>query len=189
MKKTTKFMTPILAAGMVFGFSSLSPSAESVTTIEEGDTLWSIAQNHHMTTEELMNINHNLNPNSLPIGTEILLERVDDDNSDEEKVTHTVQPGNTLWNIANIYDGVTVEHLINENSVIDPYALSIGSELTILSSDGSGNSVTHTVQPGNTLWNIASVYNGVTVNDLREANPNVDPLALPIGSTLTIPTS
>ncbi|GAE28494.1 hypothetical protein JCM9140_4738 [Halalkalibacter wakoensis JCM 9140] len=59
MRKTTMFITPVIAAGMVLGVSNLSPKAESVTTMEDGDTLWSIAAEHEeVSVDDLLNINH-----------------------------------------------------------------------------------------------------------------------------------
>ncbi|GAE28493.1 peptidoglycan-binding LysM [Halalkalibacter wakoensis JCM 9140] len=115
------------------------------------------------------------------------------DDASSETVTHTVQPGNTLWSIANAYDGVNIEQLIERNQGLDPYALPVGAELTIVENNNSGSTseenITHTVQPGNTLWNIASVYDGVSVQDLLDANPEVDEHSIPVGSTIYIPIS
>ncbi|WP_099600890.1 LysM domain-containing protein [Pseudomonas sp. 2995-1] len=54
-------------------------------------------------------------------------------------------------------------------------------------SNGDVDVVYHTVQPGNTFYNIAAVYDGVSVDDIFEANPNIDPYFLREGSQVTIP--
>ncbi|MRH43928.1 LysM peptidoglycan-binding domain-containing protein, partial [Aquibacillus halophilus] len=65
------------------------------------------------------------------------------------------------------------------------------SEVTVVGNTGDSGSdadvVYHTVQPGNTFNEIASVYDGVTVDELIEANPNVDIYSLNIGSQVAIP--
>uniref|UniRef100_A0A1S2M5X6 LysM domain-containing protein n=1 Tax=Anaerobacillus isosaccharinicus TaxID=1532552 RepID=A0A1S2M5X6_9BACI len=100
-----------------------------------------------------------------------------------------MQPGNTLTNIAAVYDGVTVDDLFRLNPGIDPYSLTVGSEIVVVdyNSEFGEDYLYHTVQPGNTFNEIASVYDGVTVDDLLEANPNEDPYELTIGSRIVIP--
>lgn len=187
MRKTSAIVAPALAFGLVLGATSLSANAETVT-IEEGDTFYGIAQEQEgITANKLQELNSNLNPYALPIGTEIQLSAVD---SSGDTVTHVIQPGNTLFGIASVYDGVTVDDLYDLNEGLDPYNLTIGSELTVVereNSTGEGNVVNHTVQPGNTLNEIASVYDYVTVDDIKAANPDVDPYSLSIGSQIVIP--
>ncbi|MFE8700620.1 LysM domain-containing protein [Cytobacillus sp. FJAT-54145] len=189
MKKATKLLAPTLALGMVFGASSFSANAETVT-IESGDTLWGIAQEHNVTVDELMSMNSDLDPRAIPAGTEIQISE-SKNNDNENVVRHVIQPGNTLNDIAAIYEGVSVDDLYALNPDIDPYALVVGDEIVVVDytreSTNDPNVVYHTVQPGNTFYNIASVYDGVTVNDLIEANPNVDIYSLTIGSEIVIP--
>ncbi|WP_226668867.1 LysM peptidoglycan-binding domain-containing protein [Metabacillus litoralis] len=201
MKKTSKVLVPTLALGMAFGASGLSASA-ATETIESGDTLWGIAQENDVSVEELMKYNSHLDPHALPIGTEVELDSNHSNTNsghNGDMVTHTVQPGNTLYEIAQTYDGVSVNDLYDLNEGIDPYNLMIGSEVNVMmdehsnsdnnsnDSDNENNVEYHTVQPGNTFYGIASVYDGVTVDEIMEANPNVDPTELTIGSQITIP--
>lgn len=196
MKKTSKVLVPTLALGMAFGASGLSASA-ATETVESGDTLWGIAQENNVSVDQLMDYNSNLDPYAIPIGTEVQLDPTNQSDSEQngDMVTHTVQPGNTLYEIAQTYDGVSVDDLHQMNEGIDPYNLTIGSEVTVVgeSSNSNNNSnehanyVHHTVQPGNTFSEIASVYDGVTVDEIMDANPNVDPRALTIGSQIAIP--
>ena len=44
----------------------------------------------------------------------------------------------------------------------------------------------YTVKKGDTMWAIAQDY-GISLADLRAANPDVDPRAMPIGTVLIIP--
>lgn len=184
MKKSKKILAPVVALGMVVGATSFS--AHSTVSVEPGDTLWGIAQKHDdLSVNQLIELNSELDPQAIPVGTEINLEA-----NKTNVVTHTVQQGNTLNEIADTYDGVSLADLYALNEGIDPYDLTIGSEVIVV--DNNNNStvadvVFHTVQPGNTYYNISSVYDGVTVDDLIKANPNEDMYSLTIGSKIAIP--
>ncbi|WP_026674800.1 LysM peptidoglycan-binding domain-containing protein [Alkalihalobacterium bogoriense] len=191
MRKFSKILVPTLAIAMVFGGTSLSVKAET-KTVEQGDTLWEIAEAQDVSVEELKALNPSLHPLAIPIGTEVQLGTTTENSNN---VTHVVQPGNTLWSISQLYDGVSVDHLLNVNSSIDPYHLPIGSEVTVVErtepsngNDGTNeNVVYHTIQPGNTFTEIASVYDYVSVDDLLEANETLDPYSLTVGATVAIP--
>ncbi|TMW71524.1 LysM peptidoglycan-binding domain-containing protein [Alteribacter natronophilus] len=102
--------------------------------VQEGETFYSIAQQYDdVTAEELNNINHGIDPYNIPVGTEILLERIGDseDSSDVNAATHTVQEGETFYSIAQQYDSVTAEELNNINHGIDPYNIQIGTEILL----------------------------------------------------------
>lgn len=45
---------------------------------------------------------------------------------------------------------------------------------------------THTIQEGDTLWSIAKGINGLTVDDLLKANPDVEPTKLRIGQKIKL---
>ncbi|MBU9713028.1 LysM peptidoglycan-binding domain-containing protein [Evansella tamaricis] len=187
MKKTTKIIAPVVGLGLLVGTSSIS--AQSSVTVESGDTFWGIAQDYdELSTEEIVEAN-NYDPLEIPVGAEIIIPVNGEDSFDGETVTHVIQPGNTLSSIASVHDGVTVDDLLELNPGIDPYSLTIGSELAVVSYDREEGEdyLYHTVQPGNTFFEIASVYDGVSVEDLQDANPNVDPYELTIGSQLVIP--
>ncbi|WP_081988409.1 LysM domain-containing protein [Halobacillus sp. BBL2006] len=44
----------------------------------------------------------------------------------------------------------------------------------------------HTVKPGSTLYNIANLHKGVSVEDLLELNPNIDPFNLRVGQEIRV---
>ena len=190
MRKISKILVPTLALGLIIGGSSISANTHT-TEVEAGDTFWSIANEHGVSVEELLELNSDLDPRAIPIGTQV---KVSEQNGEQtgDRITHTVQPGNTLWQIAQTYDGVTVADLYELNEGIDPYQLVVGSKVTVVANEehttDRDDVVYHTVQPGNTLYGIARVYDGVTVNDLLEANPDIDVYAIPVGSSIAIPT-
>lgn len=117
--------------------------------------------------------------------------------------THIVQEGETLWAIA-AHHGVSVETLVSANGLLSPDLLHPGQRLIIpadremQSLSGSAappgavvpavSSVTHIVQPGDTLLAIAARYK-VSVEAIVAANNIQDPDALRIGRRLAIPTA
>ncbi|MBB6454461.1 LysM repeat protein [Salirhabdus euzebyi] len=194
MKNNSKILATTVTVGLILGITGFSASA-ATETVDEGETLWGIAQEYDdLTTDELIELNSDLDPTAIPVGTEIMLDANNTNNNSEDMVTHTVQPGNTLLEIASVYDGVTLEDIYTLNEGIDPYNLTIGSEVVVVDYTGESNNsstgdqlVYHTVQPGNTFNKIAAVYDNVTVDELIEANPNVNMYSLEIGSEIAIP--
>ena len=98
---------------------------------------------------------------------------------------YTVQRGDSLWTIANRF-GVTVNDLVETNN-LSSNTLQIGQVLRIptKTTPPNENTITYTVQRGDSLWSIANKY-GVTVNIIRELN-NLTTDTLQIGQQLLIP--
>ena len=194
MRKASKLLGSTVALGLVFGATSLSAHA-ATEKIESGETLWEIAKKHeNVSVEDIMSLNEGLNPNAIPIGTEITLpsgENSSENTSDHNMTTHTIQAGDTLYSIAHMYDGVNVDDLYKLNDELDPYHLMIGSDIVVKSSETSDDStqqyVYHTVQPGNTFYEIANVYDGVSIDELIKANPDVDMHSLQVGTEIAVP--
>ncbi|CDA62626.1 peptidase M23 family [Clostridium sp. CAG:169] len=122
--------------------------------------------------------------------------------------THTVREGDSLWDIALEYD-VTVDQLLQLNPEVSKSML-VGQTLIISqasdssdsqesssspaedapaeeapSEEESSSSRTHTVQDGDSLWDIATQYD-VSVEQLQQLNPEVSKSML-VGETLMIP--
>lgn len=77
---------------------------------------------------------------------------------------YVIQSGDNIESIANKF-GVSVERLISDNGLINPYSLVVGQTLVILYPDK-----TYTVKPGDTLAAIAD-SNGISVMQLIRNNP------------------
>jgi membrane-bound lytic murein transglycosylase D len=86
--------------------------------VESGETLYSIAQQYHVTVQDLMKWNH-LNSDDIQIGQQLLV------TSPEQKTTgaqessaekHMVKRGETLFSIAKDY-GVSVDQLKSWNDL------------------------------------------------------------------------
>jgi membrane-bound lytic murein transglycosylase D len=87
--------------------------------------------------------------------------------------THKVRSGENLGLIANKY-GCTVSQLRSWNNLrsntIHPGQNLIVSQSALASNDKNIKYIYHTVRSGDTLWDIAKMYDGVTVNQIKELN-------------------
>jgi len=96
-------------------------------------------------------------------------------------LTHIVQSGETLWDIAKAY-GTDVNTIAQLNNMGNVHRLSVGQQLSILTVVG----VLHTVEQGETLWDIARMYN-VGQEKIVEANELANPNSVQVGQQLIIP--
>lgn len=93
---------------------------------------------------------------------------------------HVVQPGETIFQIAQTYS-VSVEQLIESNEIQNPNRLVVGQTI-VIPIWGSY----HWVQPGETIFSISRRYN-VPVERLLEINQISSPEEVPVGLRLYIP--
>ena len=108
--------------------------------------------------------------------------------SNSETISYTVQTGDSLWSIAQMYS-TTVDALMQTNK-LSSTALNIGDTLTI-SAPESTNSANadfplYTVETGDTLWELSRRFDS-TVDLISSANCLNGSTALRIGAQLRIP--
>ena len=158
------------------------PESGNYYVVQNGDSLWKIANKYGITVNELKSLN-GLTSNNLTVGQ--ILEVPG--SSSSASGTYTVKSGDSLWKIANEY-GLTVAELKSLNGLTSDN-LSIGQVLKVSNSSGSSNSSgnTYTVKSGDSLWKIANQY-GITVNELKSLNDLTSDI-LSIGQVLQIPSS
>lgn len=158
------------------------PESGNYYVVQNGDSLWKIANKYGITVNELKSLN-GLTSNNLTVGQ--ILEVPG--SSSSASGTYTVKSGDSLWKIANEY-GLTVAELKSLNGLTSDN-LSIGQVLKVSNSSGSSNSSgnTYTVKSGDSLWKIANQY-GITVNELKSLNDLTSDI-LSIGQVLKIPSS
>lgn len=99
-----------------------------------------------------------------------------------------IQPGDTLYHLSQRYH-TTVSAIMSANPFVDPYHLRIGERLCIplqpiYPACPEGNY--YTIRAGDTLANVAGFFN-ISLDDLIEANPGIDPYRLQIGQIICIP--
>ncbi len=99
-------------------------------------------------------------------------------------IRYVVQPGDSLWLIAQKYN-TTVNAIKNLNGLTSDI-LSVGQVLQIPASQNT-STISYTVQPGDSLWLIAQKYN-TTVDDIKQLNGLTGNL-INVGQVLKIPAS
>lgn len=156
-----------------------TPPATTTYVVQEGDTLYSIAKRHGMSVEALMAAN-GLTSSDIWVGQTL---RIGQSAPPEGGGYYTVVPGDTLYSIARRH-GTTVEAIQRANHLTgtDIY---VGQRLLIGPASAPGQTLTHTVVRGDTLYSIARRY-GTTVELIMQANhlPNTN---IYVGQLLHIP--
>lgn len=142
--------------------------------IKRGDTLSDLAIEYGTTVDRLVELNNIANPNLIFAGNTLLVPIND---GKKQTVTYTVKRGDTLSGIAKKY-GVSVQQLINANNIKNPNLIYVGQILTIPmeSNIHDMNHILYTVRRGNSLYQIARMYNTsiaqiVRLNRIK--NPNL----------------
>lgn len=98
---------------------------------------------------------------------------------------HVVQRGETLFTIAQAY-GTTVDYLVDVNGIVDAGSILVGQRLLIPTSpEPTPATISHTVQPGETLGGIANRYS-VDVATLMQLNHLTNANQLYAGQELLI---
>ncbi|HET8701687.1 MAG TPA: LysM peptidoglycan-binding domain-containing protein [Nitrococcus sp.] len=159
--------------------------------VARGDTLNEIARHYHTTPAVLKTIN-GLQSNVIHTGNHLIIPLTshlaavaalspNQHGTASVKTTYIVQPGDSLWGIARAHQN-TVARLCRWNQIAPDAALHAGQKLTLWQARPTGSvdlaslqssmriqSIRYTVQPGDSLYQIAQRFN-VTVSDLRRWN-------------------
>ncbi|MCX7921946.1 MAG: LysM peptidoglycan-binding domain-containing protein [Clostridia bacterium] len=103
-------------------------------------------------------------------------------------IPYVIKPGDTLYKLGQNY-GTTASAIIAANQNINPNILQVGKQICIpiqkqCPSCPEGNY--YTIKIGDTLYSIAKFFN-ISLDDLIEANPGINPNSLRIGQVICIP--
>ena len=164
--------------------------SQNIYVVQRGDSLYSIAQKYNTTVQALKSAN-NLTSNTLQIGQKLILpdsEEIIIPNPSNYTV-YTVKRGDTLYKIATEY-GITPEDIIDFNK-LNTQNLVIGQQLLIPISnetpDNSTETISYTVQDGDSLWKIANTCS-IDVNEIIRLN-NLETTIIRRGDILLLPAS
>ena len=104
---------------------------------------------------------------------------------------HVVQPGETIWEIAQRHN-LSSQAILDANPGVKPKRLHINQILTLPLSKSAdralapGEFMQHVVGSGETIWEIAQHYN-LSSQAILDANPSIAPKRLQVDQTLSIP--
>lgn len=183
------------------------PAGLTIHVVQRNENLFRIALAYGTTVEELVALNGLSDATRIDVGQRLLVPS--GETIEATPHTHTVQPGETLLTIAQLY-GINIEALAAQNEITDANSIYAGQVLTItpveevvptgeaipteapvvvVESDTnlptlSGN--IHIVQQGETLFRIATGYD-LTTQELAQANGILDPTVIYAGQQLIIP--
>ena len=163
--------------------------------IESSETLYSLSRKYKVSVDEIKKYNPDA-IQSLKLGQIVKVPSampVVDPTGSTDLKTHTVQAGESLYGISKKYN-VSVDEIRTANPGISN-SVQVGQVINIPgkgtktntqnSSTNTLKEVTeHKVVGGETFYSIAKQY-GISVEDIKKANPGVD--ALKVGQALTIP--
>ena len=167
-------------------------------TVQEGDTLTSIAQKYDTTVHEITVTNSIVNPNLIYVGEVLKIYPGNRSIIKRKKVfttTYIVQSGDTLTSIAMKFD-TTVQAIAELNDLQNPNLIYVGEILKIptnsrgnLSAPSSRHYIkTYIVQSGDTLTSIAKKFN-TTADKIALLNNITNPNLIYPGQILKIETS
>ncbi|MGM0375686.1 MAG: LysM peptidoglycan-binding domain-containing protein [Bacteroidota bacterium] len=179
-------------------------------TVEKGQTAWYISQKYDVDLEEIYKHNPGAEE-QLTVGSMIKVpsdqikgeKQEVADQKDKRFRRHEVKAGDTLFSLSQRYN-VTVDDIIEHNPALKTGSLQVGSIVRIPKSEEtiagkeeksdtskasfiSGDEYDyHKIRDGQTLYSVSRKYQ-VDVEELKEANADIDPDDLEQGYMLRIP--
>lgn len=111
---------------------SVAKSSGDYHTVRRGETLGIIAKTYGVKVSDIKSWN-NLNGNLIRINQQIRVKKPAEDVvvNDGKVIYHTVKRGDTLWEIAQKYQGVSVNHIKKLNSITSSGKIKVGQKLKI----------------------------------------------------------
>lgn len=185
IKNWSKFVESVVKAVSEYKgykYTAAITNGEQLYTVKVGDSLYSIARDHNTTVNELKALN-GLSSNLLQIGQTLKLPNMTSQSSPTSD-TYQVVTGDSLYSIAKKFN-TTVSMLKSINTLTSDI-LSVGQILKIKSEQPIMNERIHIVKAGESLYQIALLYN-TTVIAIKNLN-NLTNNYLSIGQQLKIPT-
>lgn len=185
LKRILSILTPlILAFAVIIPLTKATPAAAQVVCedpyfVARGETLGEIAEKCDVTVRRLTRLNPQIDePGDLEAGMRLDI---------PGNGAYTVRRGDTLSEIAVRYD-TTVTRLLTRNpGISDPDIIHTGQTLNVpVLGQGPGSDI-YIVERGDTLSEIASMFN-VTLESVLQSNPEiVNPNLIITGQVIDLP--
>ena len=183
LRRANNLSSDLLTIGQVLVIPATVTESDTIEyTVKSGDSLWRIAQSYDVTVDDLRRAN-SLSSDILQIGQTLYIPTKSQDNTNIPSTIYIVKSGDSLWSIARNY-GVSIADIRQANNLTSDL-LTIGQQLIIPSESTNVPTRTYTVQPGDTLWKIATQFN-TTIANIANLNNLNNSLILP-GQVLQIP--
>mgnify|MGYP002621881962 CR=1 FL=1 len=189
LKSINGLINNSLTVGQLLNVSGTPSTNNTVYTVRQGDTLYSIASRYGISVDELKSYN-NLTSNVLSIGEVLYIPtgQIVEDVVGTDYDTYIVKNGDTLYDVASRYN-TTVSELKNINNLSNNILL-VGQQLLVpkgtdLIDTQITNYIDYRVVAGDTLYSIALKYN-TSVNELKNIN-NLSNDNLSVGQVIKVP--
>lgn len=163
-----------------------------IYTIQPGDTLYGLARLYGSTVQSIIELNNITNPNLIYPGAVILIpvEEEYGPGVPPGGFIYTVQPGDTLYALSNLF-GVSLQSILSLNNIQDPSRIYPGLKIVLPATAKNPfqpvvpGLIRYTVIPSDTIYRIALRF-GTTVQSILNANPGLDPLRLMPGQVINV---
>ncbi len=169
-------------------FNRQCPVGTTSYTVRAGDSLYLIAGKFNTTVQAIIAINPGIDPERLYIGQVICVPQVQPQ-CPIGTSPYEIKSGDTLFSIAAKFN-TTVGDILNSNPGIVPEKLYVGQTICIpqpkSENPGCPTMNYYVVRSGDNLSIISRIFN-VTVPQLINANPGLNPNILYVGQVICIP--
>lgn len=186
VKQLNHLTGDMIYPGQTLVISEAKPPQTTATyTVTRGDTLYSIANSYNMSVDQIKQLN-NLTSNTIHVGQTLQVIGTAPQTTQIQNNTYTVQPGDSLYSIAQRAN-TTVDQIMKNNNLTSSM-LYVGQTLqlgnTTTTPQQNVASATYNVKAGDTLYGIARTYN-MSVTELKNIN-NLTTNTLSIGQVLKV---
>jgi LysM repeat protein len=186
VKQLNHLTGDMIYPGQTLVISEAKPPQTTATyTVTRGDTLYSIANSYNMSVDQIKQLN-NLTSNTIHVGQTLQVIGTAPQTTQIQDNTYTVQPGDSLYSIAQRAN-TTVDQIMKNNNLTSSM-LYVGQTLqlgnTATAPQQNVASATYTVKAGDTLYGLARTYN-MSVTELKNIN-NLTTNTLSIGQVLKV---
>lgn len=210
MKKIVQLF--IFVAILLTASAANAQESHFIHTVSKGQTLYSISRMYQTTVKDLIDLNPECIAN-ISVGQKIKIPQVQTSNSTAQNsdsvIYHTIKQGETLYRLGKMYNitpqeicaanpGLSISNFRSGEVIMIPLHKKIEArpapqgrvepERTSSTPDTVPIRTIHKVKKGETVYRIAHTY-GITVDELRAANPQIVKDKLKKNSLVKIPYS